>query len=561
MIVSSKQLLESLLNNKKDVLDTYIGKKFKDFDFQTEENTENLTSIIMRYIFFFDGDKFSYKLLFAQKENTNWLSKLLKSFFRNLLEVDNNIEAYEYLNRFFSLHYVDIIQNYSNFIQALNQVKQKFQYDLCSCLISFLSFLNGNKKYKKIITDIGNHETISNLKSIYQKRRENGLWVSLADYCLLNKIPIIFEYNPKNLCPQKFCIDIEELKCFVDLCYTDDSIRKFIQTLYICTKGSKDFRNNKPVILQNYINDIFLILTISLKNCVPWNYSFLSTAYNEIYQMAFKYTTENFDQNYIDFVIQYVMKYNLEVDDFFHLFMNGLIEGNFNASFKNLQLKENITDINDIGVIKGLINKMTKRKKRRKNNISIKLNNDDEVNKIEEEYSSEKNPGNEKTIEKAKNSLSSVPQKESTQKKQVQNAKEKEGKSLKNQKISELSLNEPNKNQELSLKEMNTKIEKLEREIGRLREVNFNMKKILEELEDDNEFLTSENNKKDIKIKKLSQEIRIINQKLDIISFRNFTKQLLDNMIAFVQDINKFPFKEKLKEKRKTKTKRNKQKN
>ena len=197
---------------------------------------------------------------------------------------------------------------------------------------------------------------------------------------------------------------------------------------------------------------------------------------------------------------------------------------------------------------------MTKRKKRRKNNISIKVNNDDEVNKIEEEYSSEKSQVNDKTIEKAKNSLSSVPQKESTQKKQVQNAKEKEGKSLKNQKISELSLNEPNKNQELSLKEMNTKIEKLEREIARLREVNFNMKKILEELEDDNEFLISENNKKDIKIKKLSQEIRIINQKLDIISFRNFTKQLLDNMIAFVQDINKFPFKEKkLKEKRKTK--------
>jgi hypothetical protein len=204
---------------------------------------------------------------------------------------------------------------------------------------------------------------------------------------------------------------------------------------------------------------------------------------------------------------------------------------------------------------------MTKRKKRRKNNISIKLNNDDEVNKIEEEYSSEKNQVNGKTIEKAKNNLSSVPEKESTQKKQVKNAKEKGGKSLKNQKISELSLNEPNKNRELSLKEMNTKIEKLEREIGRLREVNFNMKKILEELEDDNEFLTSENNKKDIKIKKLSQEIRIINQKLDIISLRNFTKQLLDNMIAFVQDINKFPFKEKLKEKRKTKTKRNKQKN
>ena len=41
------------------------------------------------------------------------------------------------------------------------------------------------------------------------------------------------------------------------------------------------------------------------------------------------------------------------------------------------------------------------------------------------------------------------------------------------------------------------------------------MKKILEELEDDNEFLTSENNKKDIKIKKLSQEIRIINKKLE----------------------------------------------
>lgn len=41
-------------------------------------------------------------------------------------------------------------------------------------------------------------------------------------------------------------------------------------------------------------------------------------------------------QNYIDFTVNYVMKYTLSSDDFFHLFINGLIEENFKRAFKNL---------------------------------------------------------------------------------------------------------------------------------------------------------------------------------------------------------------------------------
>lgn len=69
------------------------------------------------------------------------------------------------------------------------------------------------------------------------------------------------------------------------------------------------------------------------------------------------------------------------------------------------------------------------------------------------------------------------------------------------------------------------------------------MKEKIEDLNEENSFLLSENSKKGIIIRDLSQEIYEINKTIEIISFRDLSKKKLDNMITFVGKRNKSIFK------------------
>jgi hypothetical protein len=55
------------------------------------------------------------------------------------------------------------------------------------------------------------------------------------------------------------------------------------------------------------------------------------------------------------------------------------------------------------------------------------------------------------------------------------------------------------------------------------------MKEKIEDLNEENSFLLSENSKKGIKIRDLSQEICEINKTIEIISFRDLSKKILEN--------------------------------
>jgi len=542
-----KDLLESLRDDKEDILD-YKGMKYGDFDFS---NHGNLSSIAMKYVFFFKNDKFSYEKLTNQKKNFNWLNRLLKSFYRVCLE-EKESQAYEYFNRLFSLHYDDITQNYCQFLKALKQMKSIIKYDLCTCLICLLSFLNGNNKFLKLLSDLGKNKDIISLRKIYDKKREKSLWYVLTDYCIINKIPILFKYNDSNINAKRFLIDIGELNCFVDICQVNNSFQKFVQTLYGCMQDCKDLRINKTMKLKNFIQDIFLMINICLKNCESWDDSILSVTYNEIYKIAYNYTSDNFNENYVDFVIHYITKYNLSNDDFFHLFLNGLNEGNFNKTFKYLHLKEDINSIDVEKIIQTLINKMIKRKKNKNNNINGK-----NTNEIQNEKSLEININDQSaTLIESKprkdiiiNKKDNNEEEENKPEKELDaeniSLKEKEielekalWKVKKNEKI---SLNESN---ELFIKEIKDKFQNIENEMSILKEK-------IEDINEENSFLLSENSKKDIKIRDLSQDINEIKKDIEIISFRDLSKKILDNMISFVAKRDKTIFKGYIKRKQK----------
>ena len=508
---TTTKLLESLIKNEEKDISQYNGMKLSNFVY---ENKENLSLIALKNVLFFNNDEFSYEKIFTERKNCEWLNKLLKSFFKNCLEEEGNIKKeYEYFNRLFSLHYDEISQKYFEFLKTLKQMKKEIDYDLFGCLISFLSFINGNKEYRKLLENIGKNQIITLLKSNYEKEREKSLWYILTDYCTINHIPVLYKYSKSEIDPKKFFIDISELKCFVDLCKSNTSFEKFIQTIYNFVKDSRDTKNNKPAKLQRFIEEIFIMLNICLENCESWDDRFLYSAYDEIYKMAFNYTSDNFDENYTDFVVHYKVKYNLNNGDFFHLFFNGLIKENFCETFSNLQLKENINIIDEKN-IKILINKFSKRKNSKKkknkkvNEIPKEKINNNEINEIKQSESS---------LSKTESTNDKKGQPTKGEKKEQQqlssiNESDNSFESLK-KKIIEMNIkfNIELDNMKNEMREKNeeseTKIEELQSEIEELKSENEELKSEIEELQ-------SENIKQDIKITKLSQDIKEMKKSL-----------------------------------------------
>ena len=147
---------------------------------------------------------------------------------------------------------------------------------------------------------------------------------------------------------------------------------------------------NKSEKIKNYIETLFLMLNIFLLDSKYYKDYYLSHIIGIIYDKAFyEYTSENYDENYFDFIINYMTKYDISSDDFLYLFLNGLKKDNFKLVFNNLNLSENIGDINDDKTYQKLIKDMYKRKKREKKNVF--KNNEEKTKKIKEENDNNNN--------------------------------------------------------------------------------------------------------------------------------------------------------------------------
>ena len=565
---TTKELLSLLKDDKSDKLKN-TAIKFDDVKFN---DNQNLLKIIMKHIFFYNKNTFSKMNLESEKKRFTWVNDLLKSFYAACsLSTDNYV--YEYSNGLFSLFYDSITKDYNIFIKELKQKKLKI-HDLFVCLLSFLSYLNGNKNNLNIIEEIENNKTINSLCQVYISKKKKSLWQVITDYCIFIKNPIFFSYEDGNNDPKIFDVELSELKCITDMCSISDSYQNFIQTLYVCIKGCKDLRIGREENVQNYLTYIFLLLNIFLANNESWQDSILNNAYEEIFEFAYKYASHDYNVNYIDFVITYVTKYNLTKNDFFHLFLNGLINENFNKTFINIQLEGDMKDINKENVIKELIkriyeiNENDKDIKGSKNNINDDSNKNTDKNKEKlSEILIEKKESQSQENEKSDNN-GQINVKESVVKdKEILNENQQEKDSNISTKTMEKSIEkEANKNSiyesikkeliskfsdEMSVMKNNIII--LNKKIQYLNEDNSILREEIQYLNEGNSALREENRKNQINIKKNAENMKSLNNKLEIISFRDLIKKILDNMITYISNRDKNIFngaskrKEKLK--------------
>ena len=365
--------------NKEDIKD-FTGISL---DQVQSEPENNLLIIILEYVFFFNGKKFSYKCL---AQNTNLaLIPLLHEFYDLCISGKSNLEAYKELNSLFCTHYENIKKFYSDFLLSIEKTKSSINYDLCGCLISFLSYLNGNKEFIDILNKFTKNETIENLSSSYDKIRSNNLWCVVTDYCIMNNIPIIYNYDDKKEKTKKrFASELNEIKYYVDICPVDKSYKEFVDLLYICLKDCEDIRTSRQEEVKKFINTIFFIFNLYLSKFDDYS---LEMIYEEIYKNALDHSSENTDKNYIDFIVRYILKYDLPRNSFLFLFLQGLIPGLFKQTFNHLNLDENIVDVNNSETIRTLLNivmeKISKKKRKKKNKKNKNKNSIEDDNKID----------------------------------------------------------------------------------------------------------------------------------------------------------------------------------
>ena len=571
-----------------------ITLKFDDLEFS---NNENLLKIIMRNVFFYEKNKFSFKALVTQKKKYNWLNVLLNTFFIICSE-EKDYDLYDDSNGLFSFYYNTIEKNYSEFMKVLLSIKSKI-YDLFVCLISFFSYLNGNNKFLNFISDDKSNNIIKELRSKYNTKKKKSLLHIIINYCNFVKIPVLFHYENDKFDPKIYMIELDELKCVSEVCSKSKKFHRFVQTLYECIHNFQNLGKGRQKKVKEFIRDIFILLNIFLGTNDSLEDSILDDIYEEIYKAAYNYTSNDFNQNYIDFVISYVTKYHLTKSDFFHLFMGGLVQKNFKNTFTNLKL-DTVKDINNEKDIKELINMIYERKKKKKNisenllyidnhnNNSMEsqnkqlseslLKNEDkeQPKKISKEPDDNKNcikyEENKDNYTKENNDDKTNKWDENMKEKQ----KENESKNIYDKiykalaqdfnnkfnqlenKISVLEKENKKNSEQISVMEKENKkkskqISVLEKENKKKSDQISELKEEIGDLNEDNNFLNEENRRNKIEILKTSGELDSLNKRIDIISFRDLSKRILDNMITFVSENNKNIFiglnkrKEKLK--------------
>ena len=536
---TSKELILLLKCDKANELEQ---KEIKFEDIQFNKN-ENLLKFVMRCIFFYRNNTFEQKNIISAKKKHTWLNDLLNNFYK-VCEIDGDATIYNYSNGLFSLFYDKIKENYNSFINKLEGEKKQIQ-DLFTCFISFFSYLNGNDKYSNIISDIENNSIIIQpLRQLYNGKIKKSLWQIITDYCAMINIFILYDYKDMKKDKEVFDAELSELKCMADMCSINGIYQKFIQTLYKCIKGCNDIRKGKEESVQNFIEEIFLLLNISLRNCNSWDDDILLDILEAIYEKAFEYSSNNYNENYIDFVINYAVQFNISITDFFHLFLNGLIEENFKETFPNIKLKDDIININDENKIKELIN-MT-------SNIYIDTgvidnDNKDADNKKFQEIELTNNIKNINNEEVKKSSINL--ESENIHQDKVSNNME-EIKEEKNEIVTTKDSEKGNNEYELLIKKFNDKFSKLENEISLLeKEISLlkkdkisnektinNLKKDYSVLKEYHSALSEKYRRTEIKLTKNIQNVNFLSKNLQIISYRDLTKRILDNMIHYISN-------------------------
>jgi len=352
------------------------------------DTKDELLLIIIKHILFFNEKKLQCKSIKEEKKKHKWINVFIDIFISSFIDTSELPLSYGMVIKYFCCFYEDVKKDYPDFIKDIEKLKSKINFDLFGVAICFLSFLNKNNNLLKILSELEKEPLIKELEIDNDKLTKNYLYYTITDYCILQNIPIIQdnEYDATGISKEKIIDEVKELKCYAELCPINKSFENFLLSLCSCLKDSQDIRMNKEKNVVEFIDLIFIMLNIHLRKPNYWEDSYLSIINNDIYKSSFQYCTDSFNENYIDFVISYITRYGISSEDFSYIFLKGLGKDEFNKTFKNLQLNEDIGSINNKEDIKKLIQKMYKKKKnknKKNKNGSNSLIKDTQKNKID----------------------------------------------------------------------------------------------------------------------------------------------------------------------------------
>jgi len=580
------------------------NKDYSNIKFQNIKKTlqDKLLLIAMKPILFYDGDKFSSKGIKQKKKKHDWLNLFLNFLIVTFTQQEEDSTTYGIVIEYFCEFYPRIKEDFVHFIKEIEKIREKIDFDLFGVAICFLSYLNKNNKFLEILSELNKNEFIQDLKIDNDNLRKRNLYFVITDYCILYKIQNIQDkdYDITGLSPQRIIKEIKELKCYAELSPISNSYRNFLLTICSCLYDSRDLRINQEKKVVDLIELIFIELNLHLRKKNYWEDYYLSIIMNDIYNTALKYSTDNFDENYIDFVITYILKYDIPTENFFEYFLKGLDKREFNKVFQNLNLKEDIGDLNKKETIIKLFDKIHRRKKNtsnsmdknkgdktfdsskkkepdviisfnqeqaqitqqkeilkedreEKNNIKEKENeikNFNIINKEDNTINDKKARINDNDIHEEKKEISDdIIHKASTieAKEIIKQESEKEKDESKNNKEIKEEIKDTNSKQiffDISdvEKYINDKMaifkKENEKRLINLEQENKQIKKDKEIMEQKIDSLEKENIQKDISIKQIRENCKNLTKELDRISFRDLSKKVLNNMIDFVNEKN-----------------------
>ena len=349
------------------------NKDYSNIKFQNIKKTlqDKLLLIAMKPILFYDGDKFSCKGIKQKKKKHDWLNLFLNFLIVTFTQEEEDSTTYGIVIEYFCEFYPRIKEDFVHFIKEFEIIKEKIDFDLFGVAICFLSYLNKNNKFLEILSELNKNEFIQDLKIDNDNLRKRNLYFVITDYCILYKIQNIQDndYDITGLSHQRIIKEIKELKCYAELSPISNLYRNFLLTICACLYDSRDLRINQEKNVVDLIELIFIELNLHLRKKNYWEDNYLSIIINDIYDTALKYSTDNFDENYIDFVITYILKYDIPTENFYEYFLKGLDKKEFNKVFQNLNLKEDIGDLNKKETIIKLFDKVHRRKKNTSNSM------------------------------------------------------------------------------------------------------------------------------------------------------------------------------------------------
>lgn len=521
----------SLINENDQNKKNYTNIKLNDIRVSSEDK---LLFIIIKHIFFFNDNKLKFKAIKEETRKHEWITPFIDSLIASFIETKEFPLSYGMVIKYFCGFYENIKIDYADFIKELDKMKSKINFDLFGVAICFASYLNKNRNLLDLFSNLEKEPLIKDLELDNDTLTKNYLYYTVTDYCILYNIPIIpdKEYDTTGISKDKIIEEVKELKCYAEFCPINESYKNFLISLCSCLKDSQDIRINQDKNVVDFIDLIFIMLNIHLRNTNYWEDSYMSIIMNDIYKSSFQYCTENFNENYIDLVISYITKYGISSEDFLYIFLKGLNKNEFNKAFQNLNLKEDIGSINNKETIKTLIDKMYKKKKKKnkKKNDSISLNKDNKVNNI-----GKGNFSNEKadiSIEFNKNQQIEIHSRELISKDNNEKIR-KEDKKLNNENIiKEVNIDKTkDKNQDKKVFIDKTNIHKESIDITD----KFNITK--DSKIQKNKIIIQEENKYNFKEKNEKEEVEDINPKKIYEDFLNLKKEM-ENKIQILKKEN-----------------------